>query len=89
MRSYVGARSVVTGGVVLVVVGTLLPVLLQLLFLGGFSGEEALVHLVAVLSAASTALVALGASLVGAGIVMRALEQSGVLGPRRGRPDEG
>jgi hypothetical protein len=79
MRSYVEARSVVTGGAVLLAAGALVPVLLQLLFLDGFSGAEALVHLVGVLSVASTALVALGAALVGAGVVMRALEHAGVL----------
>jgi hypothetical protein len=87
MGEYVESRSILSAGGVLLVVGVLVPVLVEHLCGDGFTGGEGALLVLSLVSAAAHAGVAVGAALVGAGVVMRALEQCGVLGPRIDPPD--
>ncbi|MCO7238247.1 hypothetical protein [Aeromicrobium sp. CnD17-E] len=85
---YVEARSILVGGVVLLVTGAAIPLVLQLLVPDGFSGGRGASLVLSCVTVASTVLVALGAAVVGAGLVLRALEQAGVVGPGARRSDD-
>lgn len=87
MRTYVDARSILTGGGVLLAVGALVPLVLVFLLDGSLGGGGDVFLLVSLVSAAGTVLVAVGAALVGAGVVVRALEQGGLLGADRETPE--
>lgn len=85
---YVEARSILVGGVVLLVTGAAIPLVLQLLVPDGFSGGRGALLVLSSVTVASTVLVALGAAVIGAGLVLRALERAGVIGPADGRSDD-
>jgi hypothetical protein len=87
MGEYVESRSILSAGGVLLVVGALVPVFVQRLLGGDFDDGEGARLVLSVVCAAAQAGVAVGAALVGAGVVMRALEQGGVLGPRTDPPE--
>jgi hypothetical protein len=79
---YVEARSILVGGVVLLVTGAAIPLVLQLLVPDGFSGGRGASLVLSCVTVASTVLVALGADHSGA------LEQAGVVGPGARRSDD-
>ncbi|ALX03673.1 hypothetical protein [Aeromicrobium erythreum] len=85
---YVEARSILVGGVVLLVTGAAIPLVLQLLVPDGFSGGRGALLVLSSVTVASTVLLALGAAVIGAGLVLRALERAGVIGPADGRSDD-
>ncbi|MEH3066617.1 MAG: hypothetical protein PGN15_00795 [Aeromicrobium erythreum] len=85
---HVEARSILLGGGLLLAVGAVVPLVLQLVLPDGFSGGRGTFLALSSVTVASTVLVALGAAVVGAGLVLRALERAGVVGPAAGRPDD-
>lgn len=89
MGEYVEARSIRTAGAVLVALGALVPVLMSVLFPDELGGGDGVFVVVGVVFAASGVAVAVGAALVGASVVLRALEQAGVVRPHRRPPSDG
>lgn len=84
----VEARSVIIGGLVLIAASAVAQVVLNVVvpgyFFEGFSGDVG-PYLYMAVGLVLQAAAAIGAALVGAGVVLQALERAGVL-PGAGRP---